>query len=210
MKLTSVFQLFLIGVMTFQVGCVTQKVRETVYETAQWETKVVVDDSVKKKQHTFNLEIWAQRGQRARLEVSALMGYKLASIVLDESDFSAVIYPREQSLQGKANAQSMRRALGFSIEPQALLAAAFDEKPPGRGWSCEASEDQFIKSCKNSSLPLTIDWAERTPEGEKTVLMKSPQWSLRWHFTAPQTSVQLKEALFELKVPSGYKTIQVD
>lgn len=201
---------FLLIVLTVGLfGCVTKTVREGAYQKAQWETKALIKDEKHNKTQSLNIDIYAIKNDRARLEISALLGFQVASLVMSSSEITYAIYPQKSFYYGRNSERAFARMIDLPLHPMNLMNIAFEEPVRGSGWKCGLDSSGFLSQCENKSRALQIVWSDRQ-EGKKKVVITAPQFEMQWQFSAPQTEVQFKSELFTLKQPAGFKAIQIN
>lgn len=192
------------------VGCATTKtVREGAFQKAQWATKAMVKDLRQNKNQSLTIDIYALKNERARFEITALLGYQVASLVMSPQEISYIIYPQKKFFYGKNSERAVQQMIGLPLHPMNLASIAFDEPVRGRGWQCSLDGNGLIAACENQERAMSVQWLSRN-EGSKKVLITAPQFEMQWHFDAPQTEVQFKNELFTLRQPEGFKAIQLN
>ncbi|WP_413569230.1 hypothetical protein ACLWBD_01005 [Bdellovibrio sp. HCB117] len=207
--MTTINYFLLIVLTAFVSGCVTKTVKQGAYQKAQWETKALIKDEKQNKTQSLNIDIYAIKNERARLEISAMLGYQVASLVMSPSEISYVIYQQKTFFYGRNSERAFSRMIDLPLHPMNLANIAFDEPVRGPGWQCTLATDGWISQCDNLQRNLRVVWSNRN-EGEKKVVITGPQFEMQWQFPAPQTEVQFKNDLFTLRQPSGFKAIQIN
>ncbi|QDK36275.1 hypothetical protein DOE51_01005 [Bdellovibrio sp. NC01] len=204
------FNLFftaVVGVLTLS-ACATKPVQEGTYEKAQWETKALIRNLKEQKTQSVNIDIMAIKDQRARFEITALLGFQVASLVMSPQEISYAIYPEKKFYYGKSSESAVARMIGLPLHPMNLAYIAFDEPMRGVGWKCYAASGVLLR-CENPQRQINIEWKDRE-QGQKKVVITAPQFEMQWLFKAPQTEVQFKNETFTLKQPEGFKAIQIN
>lgn len=197
-------------VATVLAACAsTQKIAATNYSTAQWETKATIKNLKNGGINSLKIDIWAIRNQRARFEITAMFGYQVASLVMSPQDISFIYYPRKEFYYGKNSEHALKALFDLPLHPMNLSYVAFDEPIRGPGWSCKAGLDRLVESCEQKGRAITVKWMNRN-NGEKKIVITSPDIEMSWYFNSPQTSVQFKPAVFTLSQPDGFKPIQLN
>jgi hypothetical protein len=192
------------------MGCATKTVlREGAFQKAQWETKAMVKDLRQNKNQSLTIDIYAIKNERARFEITALLGYQVASLVMSPQEISYIIYPQKKFFYGKNSERAVQQMIGLPLHPMNLTSIAFDEPVRGRGWQCNIDGQGLIASCENKERAIVVQWLNRS-EGSKNVVITAPQFEMQWQFAAPQTEVQFKNELFTLRQPEGFKAIQLN
>ncbi|QLY27246.1 DUF4292 domain-containing protein [Bdellovibrio sp. KM01] len=201
--------LFLLGGAVLVSACATKPVIEAPLQQAEWETKALIRDMKENKSNSVSIDMMAVKNQRVRLDITALMGFQVASLVMSPKEIAYAIYPRKEFYYGKNSEKSIERIIGLSLHPMNLANIAFDEPVRGPGWACEHDSSQILSKCENKQRSIRVEWKDRT-EGKKKVVITAPQFEMQWLFKAPQTEVQFKPETFTLKQPDGFKAIQIN
>lgn len=191
------------------MGCATAPVHEGAFQKAQWETKALIRNLKEQKTHSVDIDVFAIKNDRTRFEVTALMGYQVASLVMSAKEISYIIYPEKKFYFGKNSTSAVEKILGLPLHPMNLSYIAFDEPIRGAGWKCYADTAGLISKCVNNERAMAVEWRDRH-QGEKKVVITAPQFEMQWLFKAPQTEVQFKSETFTLKQPNGFKAIQIN
>ncbi len=190
-------------------GCATKPVQEGTFQKAQWETKALIRNLKDQKTQSVNIDIMAIKNERARLEITALLGFQVASLVMSPKEISYAIYPEKKFYYGRNSESAVARMIGLPLHPMNLTYIAFDEPVRGMGWKCYSDAVGLIARCENLQRAIHIEWKDRN-EGQKKVVITAPQFEMQWLFKAPQTEVQFKNEIFTLKQPEGFKAIQIN
>lgn len=205
---TSINYFLFFFLTAFLSGCVTKTVKEGSFNQAQWETKALVKNLKEKKNQTLNIDIFAIKDEKARFEISAMMGFQVASLTMSPREISYAIYPQKTFYYGRNSEMAFAQILGMPLHPMNLTNIAFDQPVRGPGWKCQ-QQDGLVSQCDNSARNISVVWKERS-EGTKKVLVTAPQFEMQWHFNTPKTEVQFKSDLFTLTQPQGFKAIEIN
>ncbi|WP_246845789.1 hypothetical protein [Bdellovibrio sp. ZAP7] len=209
-QLISLMQgLFLLSGAVLLNACATKPVVEGPLQQAEWETKALIRDMKENKSNSVSIDMMAVKNQRVRLDITAVMGFQVASLVMSPKEIAYAIYPRKEFYYGKNSEKSVERIIGLSLHPMNLANIAFDEPVRGPGWTCEQDSSRILSKCENKQRSIRVEWKDRT-EGKKKVVITAPQFEMQWLFKAPQTEVQFKPETFTLKQPDGFKAIQIN
>lgn len=198
----------------FLNGCASQPIIESTNnginsKTGQWETKALIKNLKENKSQTVSIDIFAVKNEKARFEITALLGFQVASLVMTDKDVSYIIYSEKNFYHGKSSERSLQKALGLPINIMNLTNIAFEQPIKGIGWKCSEESPGLVAKCENSSQGYSVIWKDRS-QGQKNVLISAPQFEMQWHFKTTQTEVQFKSGLFNLKQPEGFKAIQLN
>lgn len=205
--------LFLLPVFGLLISCATQPVRPPVVpgalQKAQWDTKAVIRDLKANKSHSVDIEVAGDYPGKLRMDVKAFMGTSVASLALKDDDIRYAIYPQKKFFEGKANEGSFMPLMNVPLHPRNFMSIAYDLPLRGTGWECKKDSAGLISECDQAAKGVKVQWTDRTPEGQKKVLISGPTFEMRWLFKPPQTEVQFKDETFSLEAPSEFKTIQL-
>lgn len=192
------------------VGCATKPVKkEGTYQRAQWETKALIKNLRENKSQSLSIDIFAEKNARVRLEVAALMGFQVASLVMSPQEISYIIYSRKAFFHGRNSERAFSQVINLPLHPMNLMNIAFDEPVQGPNWLCSFDTFGLPSHCENLQKEIRVDWSDRN-QGQKKVKIAAPQFEMQWQFSAPKTEVQFKEDLFILKQLPGFKAIQIN
>lgn len=197
-----------------QFGCVTQKVIETSkmgigVNSAQWETQAVIKNLSENKNSKVDIDIFAIKNDRARFEISAILGFQVASLVTAPKSVTYINYAEKKYFFSNNSSKNIETALNIPINLSNLSFIAFEQPISGPGWKCYEEPNGILSKCENISKALSVSWMERR-QGTKKVVLTAPQFEMQWFFKSPKTNVQFKSDIFSLKQPNGFKAIQIN
>lgn len=170
-----------------------------------WETKAAVKDIRKNKTNQVTIDLVAIKNQKLRMEASATLGYQVGSVVMNQNDFVAIIYPQKKIFKGPLNDSSLVRTFNMPIPPRALYSIAYDEPIRGKEWKCHFDDNKVINMCDNGLTK--IEWLNRK-EGAKLVKISSATVEINWFFKAPAPK-ELTPELFIAELPKGYQVQEI-
>lgn len=205
--------IFLVSTCIVLAACGTHPVKTSepgvTSKQEQWETKAVIRDLQNNKTHSVDIEVLADYSGKLRMEISALMGVQIASLVLNQEDIRYAIYPQKRFFQGRASDSSFLPLMNVPLHPKNFLNLVFDAPMKGPGWECVRGADNMVSECNQAARKIKVQWLERTPEGQKKVVISGPTFEMRWLIRPPQTEVQFKNDTFHLEAPEEFKTVQL-
>ena len=169
----------------------------------------MIRDLQKNKTQSVSIDILALKNDRARFEITALLGFKVASLVMSQKEISYALYPQKVFYFGRNSETAFAKVLDLPLHPMNLTNIAFDEPVRGPGWKCQLDMAGMISTCQNAARNIVVEWTDRV-DGRKKVLIKSPEFEMQWAFMAPQTEVQFKNETFTLVQPQGFKAVQIN
>lgn len=213
MKLQWMFKgrnFLLLTAAAFAIGCQTKPVANSgSFQKARWESIAQINDLKKNKNQRLSIDILAVKNEKIRMEVSATLGYQVASILLNREGFKAVIYPQKKFYQGAAHERSIWQTLHVPVTPKALFAVMFDEPINGNNWVCEKNQNGLPELCVQRQMQIKVEWV-RNENGTKVVKISSPNVDISWYFKNPEINFLEKPEMFILNAPQGYQTVSAN
>lgn len=174
---------------------------------ARWETKLRVKDLRKDKSHSVSADVIGERGGSMRMEVTAILGYPVASYVMSDGGFRCAVYPEKKFYEGPIGERALQPVLKVPVSPVILRMLAFDEPLGGSQWKCSGGTAAQPEKCESAALGTKISWQR---EGAvRKIRIEAPGYEMDWAFGAPRTDVQLQESTFRLEAPKGFKVIRL-
>ena len=205
---TRINLIILISVFSSLLGCTSKLIKPGKVQKAQWSTKAVINNIRENKSQSLNIDIFAIKYEQARFEISAMLGFQVASVVMSPKDISYIIFPQKTFFRGPTSDKSFSRMISLQLNPMNLTYIAFDEPIRGPGWKCSKDLDGLPLSCENEKKSISVKWSDRE-SGKKKVSILAPQFEMQWKFSAPQTEVQFKSETFTLNRPEGFKLVEI-
>ena len=97
-------------------------------DQALWETKAQIRQIKENRVHNLSIDAFAIKNNKLRLEVSAALGIKVASVVIDREKVQAIIPSEKKFYTGVASQEVLTRALKLPIHPNIFYAMIFDQE----------------------------------------------------------------------------------
>lgn len=184
-------------------SCTTQRVKFEEYQKASWKARTLIRDKVKKKSQVVFSQIFAQRPDQLRIDMTTSLGIHVASIAMNSNTLSCLIPPQKLYVTGNNTKEVLERAVSISVSPTIIMNLLFDIEPKEPGWSCERDRKGLLMSCEKGEH-LKILWANREL-ARKSVQIITPKAELQFDLSSFQPNVELNQKQFQLKPPRGFK-----
>ena len=201
-------RIILFFLLSLLLACSSLKKNETAAEgplqKARWESKAVIKNLEQKESHQVSIDVVAVKNHRLRLDITATLGYNVASFVMGRENFKCAVYPEKKFYEGPISEKNMAEALNFPFSPRIFYSVAFDEPIQQPGWKCENEPSGAVKECIFPQRQIRVEWTNRN-EGKKVVKISSPKMEMSWLFYAPQKEFEDKPELFVLQAPKGFE-----
>lgn len=169
-----------------------------------WTAKTLVKDIKRGKSNTVEIEFVARRPDRLRMEVTTMMGFHVASLVLSEGNAAYAITREKRYVRGPAEPVVMKSLINIALDPKAIVDLLFDRTLDPREWECKTDVNRLPELCTSRDGDLKIVWSERTNE-KRLIEIRAANAEVTMSLVASRPKVQISDALFELPKPEGFK-----
>ena len=173
------------------------------------ETKIQTKDVKKSETHTANLEIILLPNQAIRMEITALFGYRVASIVMTPQKIQYALHTSKNYVQGPFSAKTLYPVFKQNIDPRLLWRIVNGQNPESNELTCLKDATGRPTSCTTTTavaLPTTVTW-NYDDEAKKRIEIKNQQFEMIWVFKSQSVFETLQNETFVLKKPEDYKEI---
>ncbi len=128
--------------------------------SGRWTSSAKVLVSKTGKSQSFDITFRAIKDKRTRLDISALMGTPVASVVLDGSKIEAIIIRQKKIYEGRPTAEVLKEALGIGFDPALVQTVLFESIPTGENWDCKEDGNKS-KRCVGPKEDIIVNWQNR-------------------------------------------------
>lgn len=190
-------------IFIFLIACQSKQVLEkpaAAERVFQYSTKAYIKNVREKKDHNVSVDIILAGQQHLRMEVTAILGYPVATVVITPQEIRTAIYSQKKFYIAKNEENGLRSMLNFPIEPKNLIQLILDL--PLKGWSCDMGKEGMLARCSQKG-ELLVAWSDRR-EDQKKVVIRSPQFEMDWLFLDKKELPGYPTGTFQLPVPNGY------
>lgn len=205
MTFKKLFPLMMLAILS---ACATKPPAPAILiEKGRWESSLKIRDLNRGALHSVSVDILAERKGPFRMEVSALLGFPVASFVMDEGVFRCAVYQQKNFYKGPVSKEALRPVMKIPLSPEIFRAITFDLPVTEKGWTCGRDVTGSVTECVSEADQIKINW--KRIDGRKQVLVQGPGFNLDWFFQAPRMETQFKPGSFNLEAPNGFKVIQL-
>lgn len=201
-------KLLIFLIILFSISCSTMKKQSMSLDLKHWDSKAVIKDLKNDKTHTVDIEVFKNGDQMLRLEISAMMGVSVASVVIHHEDIGYSLNRQSQFFKGKVAVDSFQYLMNIPLHPYALIAVIEQKNLKQFGWQCTL-QNGVVDECLFPKQNLTVKYLKIDPEKSK-VQIYGPQFEMNWLLSRSTTKVQNLTELFRIKAPDGFKIIQIN
>ncbi len=193
----------------FISGCATQSPVATPSAAVFIETKAQFKDLRSGETHNAKIEIVLSNQQAIRLEISALFGFPIASIVMSPHAIQYALHMSKEFVQGPFAAKTLQPVFKQNIDPRILWNVVHNRVPDSAELKCAKDNLQRPTKCMGPA-GLQVTWAyDASDRDQKRIEIKNAQFEMIWVFKSRRPFTVVQNETFVLKKPEGYQQIQL-
>ena len=159
----------------------------------------------KDEKNNVNIEIALAPGRAVRLEVTATLGYRVASVLMTPQGIQYALHTNETYYQGPFSAKSIYPMFGQYIDPRILWRLIHDQNPQSTSLICQVDTSGKPVTCEGPQN-LTVKWTY-LESPQKKIELKNNQFEMIWIFKSRTVLTNSQNETFVLKKPAAYKEI---
>lgn len=199
-------------------GCVSQSVKAPTEDSVwKYESKAQITDKVKSDSYTVAIDVYAFRKQNYRMEITATLGYQVASVTMNStSDNSGVryaSYPHKSFVTGPMSAKVFKPLFKQDLNPNLLLDFIEDRQPKKYGFLC-GRQTELVTKCTNDEFELLL---ERPAKDDTSFIKKftidNKTFRMVWLFKNKEFfngyTDDMLNRTFVLEKPEGFKQVDI-
>ncbi len=197
--------IILSGCATPQPGPSSGKMAEAV----RLETKAQIKDLKKDESHNAKIEIVVLPQQAIRLEVTALLGVPVASIVLTPKLIQYALHTSKQFAEGPFSARTLYPVFKQNIDPRILWNVIHNRNPESADITCTKDAMGRPNQCLAANN-IVVNWTyEANDRAQKRIEIKNSQFEMIWVFKSQNPFKMTQNETFVLKKPDDYQEIRL-
>lgn len=191
--------------LLFVLSCTTQPTEPVRVPVG---TPLLIDSKARVKaggdEHSIQIQMALLPQKFIRMEVTALLGYKVASILMSPQRLQYALHTNHTYYDGPMSARSLFPIFKKSIDPLILWKVIHGQNPQNVDLRCQLDEKQRPQRCVGQP-DLQVLWTYEDNPVQKRIDIKSNQFEMAWIFKN-QTVLEVDQnETFVLKKPEGYK-----
>ncbi len=190
----------------FSLGCQTTE-KATIdwsnLQAGRWEASAEVKQNRTGKSHSLDLMFRAVKDKGVRLDVSAMLGTPVASIVVETNQITGLLIRQKKYYVGSAKSEVLKQALGIGFEPKLISAILFNNVAELPGWNCKSEkESRRCVGPKEDVIVLLSNVNDVNREAE----IDTADFNMSIKFK--KFSEKFSEAnIFQIKKPKSFNTV---
>lgn len=211
-KYKFIYKLFLTATVWLSWGC-AGKIKKSDHDIKFINSKALIEDKVKKTSHTATIDLfYLQDQQIVRMEVSAVLGYRLGSLVMNKESVRYAVHPQKIFVEGPKIPRTMRPLFRQDLNPLIISAVVLDQDLQNFDFKC--SLQQGTRQCDGvgpmQGISVSIQEMAKTTKGPiKKITIDSVKMKLVWVFKSIQPYNRSYNETFVLNQPENYRLITI-
>jgi Domain of unknown function (DUF4292) len=169
------------------------------------ETKAQIKS--KDEKNNVKIDIALARNQAIRMEVTATLGYRVATVVMTPQLIQYALHTSETFYQGPFAARTIYPIFNQLIDPKILWKVIHDQNPQSANLVCQVDSTARPTACQGPQN-LSVKWTYEESQ-HKRIEIKNPQFEMIWLFKDRSVLETSQTETFVLKKPDGYKEINL-
>ncbi len=209
--------LFLICLSFLIFSCQTAPTGTVDVKSALWnlDTKAQITDKTNQTTNNVTIDIFLKKNEMIRMEVTAIMGYEVGSLLMTRSSLQYAVHPQKYFIQGPLAGRTLKPLFKQEIDPVILWSLIHNQSLKLRGFQCSAAAT-LIEVCKNNLVTVEIEQRGeigsdgQSIDGQKKVTLENNNIKMVWIFKSIQLSSKASQnETFVLVKPKEYKLITI-
>lgn len=206
-------QVFIFFVLSFAftlfVGCATQEKTLNNDDIRYASTKALIEDKKKSSSNSVAMDVFYTTNGLIRIEVEALLGYRLGSLLMNKNQIQYILYPQKTFVQGPFASQTLRPLFKNEIDPRWIAAAILDTDLTTLGFSCSQKKPE-VKVCQSDLAEVTVEQKTEIKKVPlKKITIENDQMKFIWVFKSIQKHKKSYNETFVLSKPEEYRLITI-
>lgn len=176
------------------------------------ESKALIEDKTKKTSNSASIDLFYQDNTVLRMEVTAVLGYRLGSLVMSPQKVSYALHPQKAFVEGPFIPRTMRPLFRQDLDPKLIWAVVFDRDLKGYGFTCSmAAKTQTCTGSGNTEgVSVTIqEVGANKPEPLKKITIENANLKFVWLYKAIRKHNKSYNETFVLAKPEEYRLITI-
>ena len=171
------------------------------------DTKVQIKDLRKDESHSVKIEIFLLTDQAIRMEVTALFGYPIASIVMTPESIKYALHTSKKFVDGPFTAKTLYPVFKQNIDPNILWNSIHSRSPQAGNLKCQEDSQGRPSSCANED-GVAVNWSYEN-QVKRRIEIKNQNFQMIWVFKNQKPLEAAHNETFVLKKPEEYQQIQI-
>ncbi len=209
--------LFLICIGFLMFSCQIAPTTSVDAKSAIWnlDTKAQITDKTNQTTNNVNIDIFLKKNEMIRMEVTAVLGYEVGSLLMTRSGLQYAVHPQKLFIQGPLAGRTLKPLFKQEIDPVILWSLIHNQSLKLRGFQCSTAAT-LVEICKNNLATVEIEQRGeigsdgQSTDGQKKVTLENNNIKMVWIFKSIQMAAKASQnETFVLVKPKEYKLITI-
>lgn len=197
----------------FMAGCAGTQEKPQAGDIQYVESKALIEDKTKNSSNSASIDLFYLQNDVIRMEVTALLGYRLGSLVMNSQKVSYALHPQKAFVEGPFAARTMKPLFRQDLDPKLVWAVVFDRDLRAFGFTCGDVVSR-TSTCQGSGatqgVTVTVQQMGETPNsGLKKITIENTNLKFVWLYKAIRKHNKSYNETFVLNKPEEYRLITI-
>ncbi len=213
LKTKLIKQVFIILTVSFNftliTSCATKETTLNEDDIRYADTKALIEDKRKSSSHSVTMDVFYTTNGVIRIEVEAMLGYRLGSLLMSKNQIQYILYPQKTFVQGPFSNKTLKPLFKNEIDPLWIKAAILDTDLTTLGFDCSQKNPE-LKVCQSELASVSIELKTETKKTPlKKIIIENEQMKFIWVFKSIQRHKKSYNETFVLAKPEEYRLITI-
>lgn len=177
------------------------------------ESKALIEDKTKSSSNSASIDLFFLQDSVLRMEVTALLGYRLGSLVMNQQKVAYALHPQKAFVEGPFAARTMKPLFRQDLDPRLIWAVVFDRDLRGYGFTCSDVVSRTT-TCQGSTatqgVTVTVQqMGEAAQSRLKKITIENANLKFVWLYKAIRKHNKSYNETFVLNKPEEYRLITI-
>ena len=187
------------------VGCATSETALNQDDIRYADTKALIEDKKKSSSNSVSMDVFYTTNGVIRIEVEALLGYQLGSLLMNKNQIQYILYPQKTFVQGPFAGRTLKPLFKTEIDPRWIEAAILDTDLTTLGFIC-LQKNPELKVCQSELAEVSVE-TKKSPL--KKIIIENDEMKFIWVFKSIQKHKKSYNETFVLSKPEEYRLITI-
>ncbi|AZZ35557.1 hypothetical protein CIK05_01655 [Bdellovibrio sp. qaytius] len=197
----------------FMVGCAGTQVKPQAGDIKYVESKALIEDKAKNSSNSASIDLFYLQNDVIRMEVTALLGYRLGSLVMNQQKVSYALHPQKAFVEGPFAARTMKPLFRQDLDPKLIWAVVFDRDLKTFGFNCNSvgkTETCLGTSGAIQGVSVTQQQMGDSETGPlKKITIENGNLKFVWLYKSIKKHNKSYNETFVLNKPEDYRLITI-
>lgn len=209
---TNLVLMFAVLVSFFMAGCAGTQEKPQAGDIKYVESKALIEDKTKNSSNSASIDLFYLQDNVIRMEVTALLGYRLGSLVMNSQKVAYALHPQKAFVEGPFAARTMKPLFRQDLDPRLIWAVVFDRDLKTFGFNCNtvAKTQTCLGTGTTEGVSVTLQQVGESETGPlKKITIENAKLKFVWLYKAIKKHNKSYNETFVLNKPEEYRLITI-